>query len=385
MGFRLYIGSSYGKDGLQRRVFKDHGSQSHRNLESTRGKYLYDLMAQSGTTWNFVGLVVFKDEQPKQLVLIAEAIMCSLFSSFGLEAYQNLRLPGLPSVDLDICVNRSDPLAIEGHVWTNQIAQDQHRTLANALAGGPQNVTMLQDKNLAIKEYFFNIFDINFTVPKRLGEDWGLASSPFVEVTFDISPKRHQFPFAILCEERDDGCRLGISLSKVIGGVRKQWWLERRTMRGVREANSLFDWLNEDIKDPRTYQWGWDRLAFFGPRAKVRSREIDARWQQRVDAAEPMLRALVASRARQNYQSARPKVRANISHGTKRKIEEVEEDEEEEIEEEVEEEPEPQFSAQEIWVDQVRMTRKYLKDNHRQMRAQGVNMPYFETYRTFLL
>ena len=70
-------------------------------------------MAESGTTWKFIGLVVFQDTAPKQLVLIAEAIMCSLFSSYGLEIYRDFRPPGLPSVESDISVNRSDPLAPE--------------------------------------------------------------------------------------------------------------------------------------------------------------------------------------------------------------------------------------------------------------------------------
>ena len=72
------------------------------------------------------------------------------------------------------------------------------------------------------------------------------------------------------CGTYDDGSRLGISIFKVIDGVRKQWWLEKRSTHAVREANSLVDWLNEDVKDPQNHQWGWDRVPFFGPRSKVR-------------------------------------------------------------------------------------------------------------------
>ena len=122
-----YIGSSYGQLGLQNRIFKNHAKESCRNRES--GKFLYELLAQSGTTWNFISLAVFQTTAPKQLVLSAEAIMCSLFFSYALKTYREFRLPELPHVDLDISVNRSDPLAIEGHVLTNQVHQKRHRTL----------------------------------------------------------------------------------------------------------------------------------------------------------------------------------------------------------------------------------------------------------------
>ena len=58
--------------------------------------------------------------------------------------------------------------------------------------------------------------------PKRLGGEWGLPASPYVEVTFEISLSKYQFSYAILSEGYDNGYRLGISISKVIDGVRKQ-------------------------------------------------------------------------------------------------------------------------------------------------------------------
>ena len=42
-------------------------------------------MAESGTTWHFVALAVFQITAPKQLVLIAEAIMCFLISTYALK------------------------------------------------------------------------------------------------------------------------------------------------------------------------------------------------------------------------------------------------------------------------------------------------------------
>ena len=190
-------------------------------------------MEEIGTTWKFVGLAVFEQTAPKQLVLLAEAIFCSLFSSYTLKTYRNLRLPELPIVDLACSANRSDPLEPEGHILTDQIMHQRYHTLANALAGGPQNVSIIRDKSSAIKEYQFQLLNFDFTIPRGIGAEWGLVGSPYVEVTFDISVATYQFPYAILCEPYDTRSYLGILISRVINGVRKQWWLEKRTMRGI--------------------------------------------------------------------------------------------------------------------------------------------------------
>ena len=197
-------------------------------------------------------------------------------------------------------------------------------------------------------------------------------------MTFDISTQPHEFPYAILCEPSDDGCHLGISLSKVVNGTRYQWWMNIRTMQGVLKANSLVDWLNGKTTDPATFEWQWDRIPFFGPVPKVRSGNVDSKWQERVDATQPRLKELVVARKRENCDEVGPDVLPlQIQHGTKRKLEEVEEEKEEK------EEEEPTFCKEEIWVDQINMTRKYLAENHKQMRRQGVDLPYFRTYRMY--
>ena len=153
-------------------------------------------------------------------------------------------------------------------------------------------------------------------------------------------------------------------------------------MNGVREANSLVDWLNDEVKDPQTHQWGWDRKAFFGPTTKVRAGGEDPKWQERLDAAQNGLKELIASRARPDFDVAGSNVvPLDFNHGTKRRFEEIEEEEEEDEEEE--ESKEDKFSAVDIWRDQVVMTRKYLTENHKQMQAQGNDSAYFATYRKF--
>ena len=121
-------------------------------------------------------------------------------------------------------------------------------------------------------------------------------------------------------------------------------------------------------------------MAFLSPRSKVRTGEEDPKWQERLDAAQHGLKDLIASRARQDFDVAGSNVvPLDFHHGTKRRFGEVEEEAEEEDEEE--EEKEEKFNAYAIWQDQVVMTRKYLTENHRQMKAQGNDAAYFSTYR----
>lgn len=226
-------------------------------------------------------------------------------------------------------------------------------------------------------------------MPKRLGDDWCFDASPLVDVTFDISTTPRNYPYAILFEPSDDGCHIGIPLSKVVKGIRHQWWLEIRIMQGVPKANSIVDWLDEKITNPRTHEWGWDRLPFFDPTSRSRARKLDPRWQERVDATQPRLKELVASRKRKTYDVAGPAViPLEIQHGTKRRFEELEDEDEDEDEDEEKvrsEEQEPTSSREEIWDEQVRLTMKDLNENHKKMKKQGVDLPYFESYRTYSL
>lgn len=73
-------------------------------------------------------------------------------------------------------------------------------------------------KKSVITGYNFYTFDFNFYVPREAKKMLGLTSSPFVDVTFDVSSTSHQFPWAVLRENSDDGCYLGISASKVAKG-----------------------------------------------------------------------------------------------------------------------------------------------------------------------
>ena len=164
-------------------------------------------------------------------------------------------------------------------------------------------------------------------------------------------------------------------------------------MKGILSANSPFDWLNEKIADPRTFDCGWDRVRFFGPISQVRGKHLTVvrhgfqvctgnrnRWQQRVSATQPKLEEMMSARKRDKYATGgSARIAGEADRGTKRKFEEIEEEEQEEYVQN--EEPKP--SKWEIWADQIKMTRKHLTENHEQMRRQGVDLPYFQTYRTY--
>ena len=83
---------------------------------------------------------------------------------------------------------------VRGHILTNSVRNRYNSTLANALAGGPQNVGQVGGTSSARGQFLFNIYNMNFTIPKGLGNDWGLPASPFVEVMFDISLAKHESP-----------------------------------------------------------------------------------------------------------------------------------------------------------------------------------------------
>ena len=55
----LYIGSSYGKDGIKNRIIRNHLRQSYRRKDST--KPLYVIMDEPGANTFFIRLSSYKD------------------------------------------------------------------------------------------------------------------------------------------------------------------------------------------------------------------------------------------------------------------------------------------------------------------------------------
>ena len=92
----FYTGSSYGKLGLQNRVFKNHLDPAYRAREPY--KALYMAMARPGAKTYFIALAVFKQRVPAELVLLAEATFMLLFGSLKTRISQVLTNPSPPAI-----------------------------------------------------------------------------------------------------------------------------------------------------------------------------------------------------------------------------------------------------------------------------------------------
>ena len=217
-----------------------------------------------GTTAKSACLAIFDEHQPTALILIAEAIMASLFGALGTQAYRELRLPELPTVDWNWALNRSDPMVPFSEIQRLYNISRQDALRDNALNAGPVNV-MLRKTDKGGRKYGFIISQLRFTIPAECGREWELDSSPFVNVKFEISPTIAEKRFATLAKASDEGSRLSIIVSKFVNGQKQEIWLERNSALAIREANSLFDWLEGRIKDPATHEWPADRVRFIGP------------------------------------------------------------------------------------------------------------------------
>jgi len=93
----LYVGSSYGKLGLQNRVFSNHLRPTYRAKYPF--KALYSAMDKKKTTTSFILLAQYSKRVEQSQILLQGAICCFLFGSFGAKAYRELRAAELPEVD----------------------------------------------------------------------------------------------------------------------------------------------------------------------------------------------------------------------------------------------------------------------------------------------
>lgn len=268
--YRIYIGCAYGTRGLRNQLEKEHQNHEHRVSEKYKSKYLYKLLEDKEITPYYVCLAKFDELVDAPVLVITEAIIASIMGSYSLKAYKEIRHPLLPPVDWNCGVNQSDPLVTEDSKEFNHDSTllKRKRTLENALAGGSVHVSVLTDSRKT--KYFFKVYELEFTIPPKYGRDGDLAASPTVEVRYDINDGPHPHKFSRKCTDQHEGCRLGIEVSKIVNGIKRTAWLERTVETGIRQANSLFDWLQGRIEDPDTYDWPADRVPFFGSLSLIR-------------------------------------------------------------------------------------------------------------------
>jgi hypothetical protein len=169
---RIYIGSLYGKGGLQKRIVKNHLCQRYRDNEPN--KALYIAMSEQGARTFFICLSKYKEIALVGQVLLTESVCCAIFGSLKSPQYQELRFHELPTVDWQHGLNRSDPL----QTWKpgfESIGQDictfrRQRTLDNCLRSGP----MLIGQSLCRGIYHFYLFYETFRILKHIAELWKL-------------------------------------------------------------------------------------------------------------------------------------------------------------------------------------------------------------------
>ena len=262
--YLLYVGSSYGQKGLINRINKNHRSPSYR--KKYPDKTFYVAMDTPGSITRFIRLIWFPNPVPTGLVLLAEAVCCSLFGSYDHAVYHRARPHSLPAVDWNNGLNRSDPLKI----WPSgptSIGNDlctfrRLRRLDNCLNSGPMKVWYCKEKDKQSGSYQFCLFNENFTIPSKIAQSWNLAHQSIVNVQWDAKPERHQKPFAPEAGDEDLGKGVGIRVFKMINGSNHEHWLQRRSKYAVKLANTLHDFLHGLIVG-KDYKWEPSRRYIF--------------------------------------------------------------------------------------------------------------------------
>lgn len=285
----MYIGSAYGRNGLKQRIFKNHQRESYRKREPE--KNLYQLMAEPGVTAHYVCLAKFEDRHRSYMALLLEAIMTCLFGTLNKPVYRSIRCSELPEVDWTKAANKSDPLNFFASPSSAQVMRE--RTLRNAQAGGPMFVSCTNPRSTWLrvrdKAYRLKLFKLDFTIPMHIVTSWRLQDSPWVYLDFEISEGRHENAFTKYSSSADDGRRLGLKVSKIIGSDIRSFWLHRDSPAAAFVANSLFDWIQGRIVDADTHVWPRDRIPFLGPDSVTRNRHLHTSVQEERNRVEEFM------------------------------------------------------------------------------------------------
>ena len=149
----MYAGSSYGKQVLENRIFNNHKRETYRTYESERQSY--QVMDSPRTKTIFIPISIFEESMPIVGVLLAEAALCVIMRTFDNPFDLSIRPQSLPQLSIFNGMNRSDPLAFPSR--KDVIKGCRERALVNALARGPQNVTLHLYKTKEVEKCRFRI------------------------------------------------------------------------------------------------------------------------------------------------------------------------------------------------------------------------------------
>ncbi|KAI4124869.1 MAG: hypothetical protein LQ341_007031 [Variospora aurantia] len=208
--YRLYIGSSYGKTGLQHRIYSNHFNASYRAKE--KSKYLYCILEREDVKAFPVCLAQFKQAVEPPVVLLLEALITTVLGTYRLETYQTLRHSKLPRVDWLAGVNQCDPLLTgdSSLMWIDAAKAKRRANLENAKAGGP--VRIRQHWNGAGKWFYWNIpvGCFKLRMPRAVADDWALVHGDMVNLEYNVTLNRHPNVYALAADDKDDASKLGI-------------------------------------------------------------------------------------------------------------------------------------------------------------------------------
>ncbi|KAL9017164.1 MAG: hypothetical protein Q9185_005493 [Variospora sp. 1 TL-2023] len=215
--YRLYVGSSYVKNGLQHRIYSNHFNASYRAKE--KSKYLYCILEREDVKAFPVCLAQFKQAVEPPVVLLLEALIATVLGTYRLEAYQTLRHSKLPGVDWLAGVNQSDPLLTgdSSLMWVDGAKAKRHANLENAKAGGPVRIRKSWDWSGRMGKYFHWDIPVGYLLlrmPTAVADDWALVHGDMVNLEYNVTPIRHPNVYALAAENKDDASKLGIRVSR---------------------------------------------------------------------------------------------------------------------------------------------------------------------------
>lgn len=264
-----YNGSVFGVRGIKKRVFDEHLDPGYRAKFPSKH---YTEMEKLGVLAYFVAVCIFLDQQPMEVVTLAESIWASVFGAKVSRFNRENRHASLPALRLEGGLNVLDPVLTEGkYEWMNGRNEATRERLSHGAQFGARYEIHQRSGN--VREWTFSFsgltITINRSVVTTLGYDqFGEGDDLDVQVDFECTNdgSAHPDKWATKSIDSDDGAGFAIRVSNEgISG-----YLSSGSACAVATANALFDLCTKqfaiaDISSMREQDWGSDRHPFAGP------------------------------------------------------------------------------------------------------------------------
>ena len=238
-----YVGSSFGKYGLQNRVFSNHKSEAYRRAEP--GKLLYKRMDEPGARSSFVRLVEFDGPAPKERVLVAETVCMALFKAHHSPFLRALLPDERTWIPSGRGLNRSMPTMEVANIHLGDMCTSFSRQrLFNRCQG-------IYEWSVSKHSWSYLIYlgACQVVVPVAIAKRLGLHRQPEDErsvwVQFDIADGPHDHQWAEKTSPSDDGARVGIRVFRSQEAVDDEdgEWIRSASESFRGWANAMFDFM----------------------------------------------------------------------------------------------------------------------------------------------